>query len=440
MAQSVQITYSDTLLCNQSEVKFSAVASNHNGLVPVTVDWEISSSNGFFESFSALPFDTMNINLTMEGVYTFLCKIYYDNLSFVEKIDSNVLKVSHLQTLFAVYQDGQLISPGVPIPCPPATFHFANLTESYFGIQQSSWQYSLHVLSIDSTFNHTFYMPGNHQITLITLDKVGCLDTAHILNEIQIEGPFLVSNVFEDVSLCGQDFTFHFYNSSNLTNALIDFGDGSAIQLTSLDTLIPKHYDDVKCYFPTYTIEDTNGCVIHHPIDTICLPPHGYEANLFINQSMFQVGEVVNFQNTSSSSLWLDSALYIVSFGDGSIDSVSGFSDFSHVYENPGEYEVELLLKSQENCTEYYSTSIIIIDEQIHLFPNPTDASQIHFYHPLFEQITSLTISDSFGTIIFDTTPSQVDFIIDVSSLVQGVYFLTYWLDGISQVEQFVVL
>ncbi|HSG67566.1 MAG TPA: PKD domain-containing protein, partial [Bacteroidales bacterium] len=206
---------------------------------------------------------------------------------------------------------------------------------------------------------HLYPMPGAFTVTLIVLDVNGCSDTA--TNTVNVGDIPDVDFTFNPDPTCLNTVTNFFGTSSvatTITSWSWDFGDGGVGFVQN-----PIHtYNSPGTYMATLTVDDTNGCSnsVTYPVIVNPLPTAS-----FFHDGPTCMGDSVNFTNVSTTPNG-----YITTwewdFGDGTGTTVTFPDDpnVSHLYPNPGTFQVTLTITDSDGCMNTTFRDVIIV-------PNP---------------------------------------------------------------------
>lgn len=138
-----------------------------------------------------------------------------------------------------------------------------------------------------------------------------------------------------------------------------DFGDGNTASFVA--PIEPNHlYQTVGTFSVSLSVTDTNGCqkTIVHPITVSPLPiAH------FAHNTPLCFGNSVNFTDHSYSQGSTSLRKWHWNFGDGKDTLIiwPGDPNISHLYENPGPYDVILTVYTDNNCHSSTTNPIQVI-------------------------------------------------------------------------------
>lgn len=247
--------------------------------------------------------------------------------------------------------------------CASDSVQFINNSTDLDLVNLSLWNFGD---STTSTYNeplHYFQDTGYMDIKL-TVYNNGCPDDTIIENFIYVNGPYItIDPVFD----CIDPYT-HILQTIQLgvENFYWDFGDGS--ELDSLN-LSPTHTYPNKGLFVASinSNNEDNGCSFSTNTLIQVFDPI---ANFSISDNKICIGDTAFFNSANSIDnsfiLYNNNAyMYLWDFGDST--NMKGTNDtlISHIYEEEGDFEVKLIIKSQTGC---YDTLLKVI--HVHK-PNP---------------------------------------------------------------------
>ncbi|MBL7701192.1 MAG: PKD domain-containing protein [Ferruginibacter sp.] len=196
-------------------------------------------------------------------------------------------------------------------------------------------------------FTHFYATPGSYNVTLKTIDAIGCSDSTTNINNIVISNP-VASFTQSDTLVCpGIDISFTNASTGPNLTYLWDFGDGVT------DTIAdPVHnYATEGNYTVLLIITDQYGCkdsvnqVIH------VAQPH---AGFTVSDTLSTCPPLIaTFTNTS-----LNGVDVTWDFGDG---STSNSANPIHIYNTPGVYLAKIFVTGPgNNCYDSAVQQIIV--------------------------------------------------------------------------------
>lgn len=238
-------------------------------------------------------------------------------------------------------------------------------------ISSFNWNFGDGGTGTGYSVQHTYTASGVYDVTLITTDLNGCIDTLVKPHYIHVNGP--TANFGVSASAVCILSAINFTDSSAtdgthpITQWIWNYGDG----VTETLTVPPfQHlYNTPGVYSVTLTVVDATGCmdsIVRPSLVTISHPTAGFSAV----DSLLCPGANIQFLNSSTG----NALTYKWYFGDG------GFSINAnpiHAYATSGLYTVKLVVTDQYGCTD-----------------SITRTDYIHIVLP----VANFTVSDSIGT------------------------------------------
>ncbi|MEM9919532.1 MAG: PKD domain-containing protein, partial [Bacteroidota bacterium] len=180
---------------------------------------------------------------------------------------------------------------------------------------------------------------GVYTISLIAQNQFGCLDTAR-QNLTVLGQP--AANILADATDGCQPATFNFVNGSNYSDSFVwNLGDGN---VNSTSSNLNHTYLDDGTYTLVLTANNSNNCP--SDTDTLTITVHPKPLSNFDLSEELVCGlpdtlETFNFSQGANDYLW--------DFGNG-MSSI--LTEPSIVYQNPGEYNVSLIVTSAFSCRD----------------------------------------------------------------------------------------
>ena len=219
------------------------------------------------------------------------------------------------------------------------------------------WYFGDGSTSTTAVPTHSYAAAGTYTVKLIVTSPDGCKDsTVNIVTVTPLPVPgFTVLSPVQ----CLNGNSFSFSDQSTLTGSnpvyLWDFGDG-----TTSNAISPVHVYTIAGNYPVMlTITTSTGCtaLITHPVTVN--PKPGILFSLNNTDQCLQGNNVVTTNNSSVSPGTL---VYSWDFGDG---GTSVATAPSHLYTQPGTYNIKLLATTDRGCKD----SLI---KPVNIHPNPT--------------------------------------------------------------------
>lgn len=231
--------------------------------------------------------------------------------------------------------------------CLPKTIQFTNQSTGTIN-PTFLWNFGDGSTSTLANPIHTYTNPGNYNVTLLISNSNGCSKSLTKQNFITLISKPTTTISASNTSACTAPFSTVFSASSNQTGVsyLWNFGDNT----TGLGNTLSHTYNALGSYTVQLISINTTGCK-----DTLILPNYININNLIAS---FSVGNTqcqntpVNFTNTSIPI----GGNYFWNFGDGATTTTN---NPSHIYSNPGNYTVKLIVQNG-SCIDS-ATQIITI-------------------------------------------------------------------------------
>ncbi|HLP22098.1 MAG TPA: PKD domain-containing protein [Chitinophagales bacterium] len=149
-------------------------------------------------------------------------------------------------------------------PCPPFPVHFYNASSD----TSLHWLWSFGDGSTSTSYEpaHVYYYPGQYTIKLVaTSTTPPCTDSVVLSNMIRVKGPSGNFAITPDSGCMPLSVTISGTMQST-ADFVIDMGDGQVSQNTMPTT---HTYTSVGTYYPSVTLEDSVGCMVYIPVDTV---------------------------------------------------------------------------------------------------------------------------------------------------------------------------
>lgn len=242
--------------------------------------------------------------------------------------------------------------------CPPFFVNFNNQASddvtSITFIWGDGFSSTLNAPFNVSDFSHVYDSPGIYTVTQIVSTVAGCSDTLVRPDYISVGGPYAEFSFTPNSSECSPvTVTFTASNSSNVTEYIWVFGDGS-IQVTTTPT-VTHTYTLAGDFAPVVIIKDslnasigdTTYCevTLFGPLLAIRGPILAFDADTFELCSPYSV----NFQNLSTLPEGVTVSSWSWNFGDGTTSNLQ--DPGQHYYNAPGNYNVTLTATTPSGCT-----------------------------------------------------------------------------------------
>jgi len=235
------------------------------------------------------------------------------------------------------------------LSCANSATTLTDQSSSAAGLQSWTWNFGDGSSSSQlQNPDHIFQTGGNYNVQLTVTDSSGCVDS--LVNIVQVKAT--PSAAFMALQTCLGD-TVHLTNISTISDstALAYFWDfGSGITSTQTDTVI--YFTSAGSYPTTLIAYSSQGCsdTLNQNI-VISTPP---SVNFGFPSSNCQYNAI----NFSDSTVGFNLSSWQWDFGDG---DTSSLQNPTHVYNNAGNYSVQLTVSSGNDCAASYSQTINIL-------------------------------------------------------------------------------
>ncbi|MFI5150732.1 MAG: PKD domain-containing protein [Bacteroidia bacterium] len=287
-----------------------------------------------------------------------------------------------------VFTDGSTVAPGT--------------------INSWAWNFGDGTTGTTQNPTHTYTTPGTFTTTLVAVTNGGCIDSVkHAITVYSLPVPkFLGDSLTHCMPWCVNFTDSSKVNGGTLSKWTWNFGDGSpAVTQTTYGT--ETHcYLNAGTYGVTLTVTSNEGCVstLNKPsyITTWPLPEAAFSAS---PQPTNILDPTVNFTDESSlanSWSW--------NFGDAGDTTGRSTQNPTHIYngENPGSYNVQLIVTSVHGCTDTIVKPVIVGPIYTFFAPNcftPNDDGKNDFFYTYGVGWAKyeLIIVDRWGNLLFTT-------------------------------------
>ncbi|MEO6612367.1 MAG: PKD domain-containing protein [Chitinophagaceae bacterium] len=225
--------------------------------------------------------------------------------------------------------------------CTPFEVRFTN-TSLYF--TSVKWDFGAgEGFSILPNPVHYYSTPGSYTVKLLITSPGGCLDSAfHNITVSDTAGSrvdYLPLFGCKPLSVDLSTFT-----PGIMASYYWDFGDGYTQTTTTPN--VTHIYTSYGNFLPRIILEDPSGCIIPlQSVDTVevigAAAKFGVDKKLFCDYGMANFLDSTTFNDAITNYTW--------NFGDG---GTSSQPNPSHQYASPGNYTVDLIIKTQRGCID----------------------------------------------------------------------------------------
>ena len=367
-----QIAAQDTLhLC---------VGDSHNFAVPYTTgsvyDWKIqdtsiatiTSGNG-----------TENIMMNLNSSGTFKLKVEELNTNGCFGYDSILVEIHN--------KPSPIISALGPV-------QFCSGTDVIIQVNTIFDSY----LWSDASSGSELVVDGTGDYSVIVTDKFGCVNNSNTIL-VNVESTTVD---FYSEGVCVNNPTTFFSTSFSLLSVINslswDFGNG----VQSYGDSVSYSYNTLGNYQVSLFVETVSGCKdsIIRTINVFENPKANFNYNPY---TISTLNPEINFVNTST-----NVTQYLWNFGDS---IYSAIQSPSHIYDNPGTYDVMLIVKDLNECMDSVTKYIVMYYDFVLHVPtaftpnNDGDNDQFSPQGLRMEKYESyvLYIYNQWGEIIFET-------------------------------------
>lgn len=263
-------------------------------------------------------------------------------------------------------------------------------------------------------------VPGGSSLTLIQANQAGCKDTT-TYNVSVVKNP--VAKFLVNESCLGGTTGFT-DSSKDATVYNWDFGDGRTSTLAN-----PFHtYDSAKSYQVQMVISNAYNCkdTFLSSVSVFPIPVTDFD---------FSKTAGLTYQFTDKSTVSSGTVNeWSWNFGDASTSSVRNpLHQYPYAYVNQS-LNVQMCSKSDKGCSSCFTkvisvTSVDRLDAnlQVKLYPNPNNGM---FVVEAAKAIESLEIVDALGQTIGTYDVNDTRYLMDLSSLADGLYTVKVRIDG----------
>ncbi|MFN6074822.1 MAG: PKD domain-containing protein [Fluviicola sp.] len=267
---------------------------------------------------------------------------------------TNTIQISHPVAIIDYDLSGAATNANGDFLCPPVFATFTDNSNSLGNITNYTWNFGDGKTSTLTNPNNTYVFPGTYSVSMTITDEFGCISDTTLTDYLTIFGPQAQPDWSTIPGLCGQDIAFTLGNTTNVTNVVWTFDDGT----TGTDTADFIHtYLDVSTFFPSVTVFDSNNCQVLYPLDSIVIPENGLNAQFTASSTELSLGDNVIFDDVSTFGNPLVSWTWTLGANPPTFTNNSGVS-VSNYYVTPGPQVITLLIEDNIGCFDSYTLTI----------------------------------------------------------------------------------
>ncbi|TXI83936.1 MAG: PKD domain-containing protein [Crocinitomicaceae bacterium] len=359
---SVNYTVEDSVCFNGNSLDFNG---SFNGPIGTTFAWDFGS-NGIPTTSTTLDVNDVTfsstgfIPVTLTATFGTCVRVREDSIYIYPNSQANFTFPSNIECL------------GLTVP-------FTNTSTNNL---LNAWDFGVNGITTDVSNqlnpNYTFPAGGTYNITLIVNNNNSCFDT--IQQPITIYEPLLVSFTHND-SLCVTNNSFDFdatYSGPSITQLNWNFGNNASIQTSSNEDVFNVVFDTSGIFTVSLTASFLT-----------CSQTATSEVTVFREPAInFEIAPGLQCAPFSAQFIDLSISdtpiLYFWDFGDG---TTSIAQNPTHVYTNPGIYNVELSIVTLEGCVDTLS---LYKPDYVNVRPSPTSKFSVD---PLITDICNAEIN-----------------------------------------------
>ena len=307
------------------------------------------------------------------------------------------------------------------VNCAGETIHFSDLSTSVSAINNWIWDFGDGGSSMTQNPSYQYNQTGNFDVTLITGEGI-CTDTLIKNYYIEIIEP---SSFFRPSYNCVNPLLVEFSNYSiGADQVEWDFGDG----FTSINFNPTHHYMSPGVY--NVSLKVTNNA-------TSCTHEYTHQVNVFFPEADFTY--LINSNNSLEDSVVCSSKKrsyvdilapnvrnYRIDWGDGYV----GLNRLDHLYENPGVYDVTLMVTDSHSCKD-----TLVIEDMFRVAEVQTDFEITNVQGCNTLAVDFKDLSSVYSSVIWDFGDGNTSFLNNPTHIYinEGLYDVTLFsvsIDG----------
>jgi gliding motility-associated-like protein len=386
----------DTVVC---DLENFTLVNTSTGVGGVSYQWNIDNAETSTETNLNYFFDETT-NPSSTYVPHTITLIATDGAGCIDSI-SKIMKVSMPYANLEYTATSANLNNNNEASCPPVFETFVNQSTSY-GTFNSSWDFGDGKVSFLTTPANTYVFAGVYTLNMQITDQFGCVDDTTFIDYLTIGGPIITYSILPTPDPCDNQFLFDTLSTVNVVSYVWDFGDNTF----AADTCIEHNYPAAGTYFTSLTIQDSLGCTVIYPLDTITV---NNQITAFFVPSAFtaETSTLVSFDDQSIFDA--PGVSWEWNFGDFDNSTLLNNTDESvvHGYEFPFFYTVTLTVTDANGCVDDYQTVIHItgaINAPNVFTPNGDGSNDnFTFQHDIFKSY-DVTILNRWGQTLYQNT------------------------------------
>jgi len=385
----------DAVVC---ELENFVVSNTSSGVAPMTYQWfidgtQVSTSQDYPSSHNEPASNTVSNWTHNYQLITTDANGCKDTVVLPVVVSTPVAIIDYVLDGAATNANGDFL-------CPPVFATFTDESLSLGNISAYSWVFGDGKTSVLTNPGNTYVFPGTYSVTMTITDEYGCTSDTTLVDYLTIFGPTANPSWVQDPTVCGQLVDFTIGANTNVTDIVWSMGDGVTVNDS---TDFTYGYLDVTTYNPTVTVYDDNGCQVIYPLNPITIPDNGLNAYFGIAPNPSDLGDVVVFDDMSTSTTpiisWTWDLVNMDPFTQNNGSSVSS------AYVTPGDFVITLVIQDANGCFDSYEGVLHVNGDFI--MPNVITADGdgvndlFEFKYPIFEKF-DIIIVDRWGSVVQD--------------------------------------
>ncbi|MBC8319923.1 MAG: PKD domain-containing protein, partial [Bacteroidetes bacterium] len=224
--------------------------------------------------------------------------------------------------------------------CVNETIYFSGFNSNSTNIISWLWNFGDGNTTNGQSPTHAYLQNGTYNVSLSLTNNYGCIDSVFVIIVVN-ELPQAFFNVSPaDTSCANLPVNFNGGSTTNIINWEWDFGDNT----TGSGQNISHTYNTSGSYIVDLIVENNNTCS-DTVIDSVFVRQLPLASFTMTPQDTSCLNDTVYFEGFSFDNIiswhWY--------FGDAGTDSVQ---NVSHVYTQPGNYEVSLIFEDDNGCSD----------------------------------------------------------------------------------------